>query len=171
MPSFALLPGRSRIDPKNFCNESTVSGCVDDYCECTHVVNVPLKSVVEIVLVDEGFNFFHMEILTHMLFFHKTQYCDLFSGFTFDANHPFHLHGYAFRVIAMERVSTNITVDEVKKLDAEGKIKRKLSKAPLKDTVTVPDGGYTIIRWYADNPGIYDSDNPFYKYTLKISAQ
>lgn len=64
MPSFALLPGRSRIDPKNFCNESTVSGCVDDYCECTHIVNVPLKSVVEIVLVDEGFNFFHVEIST-----------------------------------------------------------------------------------------------------------
>lgn len=53
----------------------------------------------------------------------------------------------------MERVSKNITVEQVKKLDAEGKIKRKLSKAPLKDTVTVPDGGYTIIRWYADNPG------------------
>lgn len=74
-------------------------------------------------------------------------------GNAFDANHPFHLHGYAFRVVAMERIAKNISVEEVKQLDAEGKIHRKLNGAPLKDTVTVPDGGYTIIRWYADNPG------------------
>ena len=38
-------------------------------------------------------------------------------------------------------------------LDRGGQLKRKLTKAPLKDTVTVPDGGYTIIRFKADNPG------------------
>ena len=38
-------------------------------------------------------------------------------------------------------------------LDRSGQLKRKLTKAPLKDTVTVPDGGYTIIRFKADNPG------------------
>lgn len=77
----------------------------------------------------------------------------LYSGYTFDANHPFHLHGYSFKVVAMERVGKNTTVEEIQRLDLEGKIHRNLVKAPSKDTVTVPDGGYTIIRWYADNPG------------------
>ena len=34
-----------------------------------------------------------------------------------------------------------------------GNITRKLDKAVKKDTVIVPDGGYTIIRFLADNPG------------------
>ncbi len=28
-------------------------------------------------------------------------------GFTFNANHPFHLHGYSFRVVGMNRVCLN----------------------------------------------------------------
>ena len=38
-------------------------------------------------------------------------------------------------------------------MDRAGNITRKLSRAVLKDTVVVPDGGYTIVRFYADNPG------------------
>lgn len=34
-------------------------------------------------------------------------------------------------------------------------MKRRLSGAPIKDTVTVPDGGYTIIRFVANNPGFW----------------
>lgn len=34
-------------------------------------------------------------------------------------------------------------------------IKRRLSGAPVKDTVTVPDGGFTIIRFVANNPGFW----------------
>ena len=45
------------------------------------------------------------------------------------------------------------SLEEVKALDRSGQLRRKLTKAPLKDTVTVPDGGYTIIRFKADNPG------------------
>ena len=53
----------------------------------------------------------------------------------------------------MERIGKNTTVEEVKRWDREGRIKRKLHRAPIKDTVAVPDGGYTVIRFYADNPG------------------
>lgn len=74
-------------------------------------------------------------------------------GFAFDANHPLHLHGYAFRVIAMEKIGSNVTVKEVKRRDKEGLIKRNLWDPPVKDTVTVPDGGYTIVRFQAANPG------------------
>lgn len=74
-------------------------------------------------------------------------------GFAYDANHPFHLHGHAFHVVAMERLGHNVTVNDVEKLYNEGRIKKNLISPPLKDTVTVPDGGYTIIRFKASNPG------------------
>ncbi|XP_014666370.1 PREDICTED: L-ascorbate oxidase-like [Priapulus caudatus] len=117
--------------PQNLiCNETTRRNCDKEYCECVYMYKIPLGNVVEMVLIDEGV--------------------------TFDASHPFHLHGYRFRVVAMDRVNkSGVTADDVRRLDREGLIARKLSGAPLKDTVTVPDGGYTIIRFHADNPGIW----------------
>lgn len=44
---------------------------------------------------------------------------------------------------------------QVKRLDEANGIKRRLSGAPIKDTVTVPDGGYTVIRFLANNPGFW----------------
>lgn len=64
-----------------------------------------------------------------------------------------HLHGYGFRVIAMERVARNVTVEHVKTMDANGLIKRNLIDAPIKDTIAVPSGGFTIVRFVANNPG------------------
>lgn len=75
-------------------------------------------------------------------------------GVTFDATHPFHIHGTDFRVVAMERIASNVTVDHIKALDANGLIQRNLIDAPIKDTVAVPDGGYTIVRFVANNPGL-----------------
>lgn len=62
-----------------FCNSDTVGrDCSSEYCECVHVEKVGLGDVVEFVMVDEGK--------------------------TFDANHPMHLHGYSYRVVAMGKV-------------------------------------------------------------------
>ncbi|KAI7815129.1 laccase [Rhyzopertha dominica] len=129
MQPFPLLPARDLIKEGAFCNESTVSNCTKQHCECTHVVKIPLNAVVEMVLVD--------------------------TGFAYDANHPFHLHGHAFRVIAMEKLGSNVTLEEVKRRDANKLIKRNLVDPPLKDTVTVPDGGFTILRFHASNPGYW----------------
>ncbi|KAF2890857.1 hypothetical protein ILUMI_15316, partial [Ignelater luminosus] len=90
---------------------------------------VPLNSVIELILIDKGF--------------------------AFDANHPFHLHGHSFRVVGMERIGKNVTEEEIRKLDEEGLIKRNLVNPPVKDTITVPDGGYTILRFHASNPGYW----------------
>lgn len=89
MPSTPFLMGR---DERKFCNKSSLAqqniDCDKQFCECTHVLQVPLNATVEIILVDEGF--------------------------MYDANHPFHLHGHHFRVVGMERVqATGITVDKV----------------------------------------------------------
>ena len=131
MPKLPLMPAKDIIDDSHFCNESSLAAqginCRETFCECSHVLKVPLHSTVELVLIDEGF--------------------------TFDANHPFHLHGHAFRVVGMERLGDNVTMEEVQSLDAAGRIPRRLKGAPIKDTVTIPDGGYTIIRFIANNPG------------------
>lgn len=54
----------------------------------------------------------------------------------------------------MERVGTQVSIDQIKTMDKNGLIRRNLIDAPIKDTVPVPDGGYTIIRFMATNPGI-----------------
>ena len=43
----------------------------------------------------------------------------------------------------------------VKKLNEEGKIKRNLKDPPRKDTIAVPDAGFTVMRFKADNPGFW----------------
>ncbi|KAI9555735.1 hypothetical protein GHT06_018250 [Daphnia sinensis] len=115
--------------PDVFCNETTVSNCTEGFCECTYTLDIALGSLVELVVIDEGA--------------------------TFDATHPFHLHGSSFRVVAMERVASNVTVDQIRAMDENGQIRRNLVDAPIKDTVAVPDGGYTIIRFMATNPGYW----------------
>ncbi|XP_049802828.1 uncharacterized protein LOC126237076 [Schistocerca nitens] len=131
LPSFPLLSQFSDLDESTTCNQTAMAGqgCESGYCECLHMLRVPLGAVVEIVLVDEG----------NM----------------YNANHPFHLHGHAFRVVAMGKLGTNTSVEEVRALDRAGGIKRKLHGAPIKDTVTVPDGGFTVLRVSADNPGYW----------------
>ena len=79
-----------------------------------------------------------------------------------------HLHGHHFHVLAMERLGNDtdrlfgasapgndITLQTVKDRDREGKIPRNLDNPPLKDTVVVPDAGYTLVRFVADNPGYW----------------
>ena len=126
MPAVPLLTQHDEIGPGQLCNYSTVANCTREHCACTHTYNVRMNSVVEVVLIDKG----------------KVQ-----------TNHPMHLHGYYYRVVAMEKVNKTLTVEQFKEMDEAGKIHRKLRRAPLKDTVIVPSGGYTIVRFLADNPG------------------
>ncbi|XP_310270.3 uncharacterized protein LOC1271472 [Anopheles gambiae] len=131
MPPVPFLPGKDVLDESQFCNETSVRdrNCRQEFCECSHVLQIPLHATVEMVMIDEGF--------------------------TFDANHPFHLHGHAFRVVGMDRVSRNTTIEDIRRMDEEGRLPRRLKRAPIKDTVTIPDGGYTIIRFIANNPGYW----------------
>ena len=46
-------------------------------------------------------------------------------------------------------------MEKVIKLNEEGKIVRNLKNPILKDTVSVPDAGFTLIRFLADNPGFW----------------
>ncbi|XP_013420403.1 laccase-2 [Lingula anatina] len=117
------------IPMERVCNHTTHTDCTTRFCECIYLLKVKLGDVVELVLVDEGF--------------------------AFNANHPIHLHGHAFWVVALQKINESITLDKVKEMDRKGQIPRKLTDAIRKDTVTVPDGGFTVIRFVADNPGIW----------------
>lgn len=130
LPPAPPLTQYKDIPQELFCNSNSVGrNCSSEYCECVHVEKVGLGDVVEFVLVDEGK--------------------------TFDANHPMHLHGYSYRVVAMGKIGKSTTMQEVKDMDAAGNITRNLNMSSLKDTITVPDGGYSIVRIHATNPGFW----------------
>jgi L-ascorbate oxidase len=40
-------------------------------------------------------------------------------------------------------------------LDEKGFLKRNFDRPPIKDTMTMPTGGYAVIRFIADNPGFW----------------
>ncbi len=58
-------------------------------------------------------------------------------------------------MVALERLGRNTTLEEFYKFRDANKIVRNLANPPIKDTITVPDGGFTIIRFYTTNPGKY----------------
>lgn len=69
-------------------------------------------------------------------------------------HHPFHLHGHHAYVLeegVLNKPFANLTKEELDEwMNQEWNLHDKL---PVKDTVSVPAGGYAIIRFYADNPG------------------
>lgn len=128
---FPLLSQFNDNDPNIFCNGDRRPASCGANCKCVHKVDIPLNAVVEIVLIDE------------------IQQPNI--------SHPFHLHGYAFHVIGMGRspdtsikkISLKHTLD----LNRRGLLNRNFQNHPLKDNVAVPNNGYVVLRFKADNPG------------------
>ena len=46
-------------------------------------------------------------------------------------------------------------MEKIKILNEAGNITRNLDNPPLKDTVSVPDAGFSLIRFVANNPGFW----------------
>ncbi|XP_040992085.1 laccase-12-like [Juglans microcarpa x Juglans regia] len=61
-------------------------------------------------------------------------------------NHPIHLHGYDFYIIAEGFGNFNSNTDTAK---------FNLVDPPLRNTVAVPVNGWAVIRFVADNPGAW----------------
>jgi L-ascorbate oxidase len=90
-------------------------------------------------------------------------------GNKLDANHPFHLHGHDFHVMAVEKLGKNTSREEVQNHVESGKWnKSNLLYAPLKDTVTVPDGGFSLLRFKATNPGTIKEHSNLCPYIFKF---
>ena len=132
MPSSPLLYQTQKIPKEMFCNQdSRQPACdsnVNEFCKCVHLIEIALNDLVEVIVVDGGSQ---------------------------GENHPVHLHGQSFAVLGMDKLGESVLIDDVKQLDMEGKLKRNLISPPIKDTVQIPSGGYTVFRFYADNPGIW----------------
>ncbi|KAF1805378.1 Cupredoxin [Mucor lusitanicus] len=79
--------------------------------------------------------------ITHM--FELNEVVELVINNLDDGPHPFHLHGHAFQVIARgSGVYSNQTIDIP-------------SNPTYRDTIGVPSEGYIVIRFRADNPGVW----------------
>ncbi|XP_034840580.1 uncharacterized protein stw [Maniola hyperantus] len=131
-----LISQYEDIHPEQFCNGDNRPPKCGTACMCTHKVDIPLKAIVEVVLVDE------------------VQITNL--------SHPFHLHGYAFNVIGIGRSPDQnvkkINLKHALELDRRGLLERHLKQGdlpPAKDTIAVPNNGYVVLRFVADNPGFW----------------
>lgn len=62
----------------------------------------------------------------------------------FFESHPFHLHGFSFYVVGSGFGNFDAARDTPN---------FNLRDPPLRNTVSVPAGGWTAIRWKASNPG------------------
>lgn len=67
----------------------------------------------------------------------------------------------------MDRLGQSVDLDTVKALDRANMLKRNLTRPPIKDTVTVPDGGYTILRVHASNPGNIKNIYDYFKFKYR----
>lgn len=87
----------------------------------------------------------------------KENLTNLFKVQSPNLSHPFHLHGYSFNVIGIGRSPDQnvkkINLKHALDLDRRGLLHRRFSLPPAKDTIAVPNNGYVILRFRADNPG------------------
>lgn len=75
------------------------------------------------------------------------------------------MHGYGFSVIGIGRSpDTNVKKINLKHaldLDRRGLLHRQYNLPPTKDTIAVPNNGYVVLRFRADNPGTESAFNTF----------
>ncbi|KAF6203748.1 hypothetical protein GE061_002082 [Apolygus lucorum] len=133
-PSSPILSQPDEIDVDEFiCNEHhTPERCsaTAPVCECTHIVEIPLKSSVEIILINK----------------------DKYSS----NDHVFHLHGHSFRAVGIGHDVKDVDIESIKQLDRQGKLmERNLVTAVEKDTITVPKDGAVALRFVATSPGYW----------------
>jgi len=141
MPSAPLLYQMNSIKESFFCNHSNINDVCPSYekklCSCIHMIRVELNNTVEFVIVHEKDKENHKNIPTL---------------------HTMHIHGYSFAIVGMGQFNNvdQLYLKDVKDMDSAGLLERSLEASPvLKDTIMVPRFGYTIVRFIADNPGVW----------------
>lgn len=100
--------------------------CKTDLCSGPHMTHLPYNDYVELVIVND-----------------------------IRGSHPMHLHGYTFYVVGQGEFPSEQERLNVETLDKIRPLPRNLDYPPLKDTVLVQARGYTIIRFFSDNPGYW----------------
>ncbi|XP_069675349.1 uncharacterized protein [Periplaneta americana] len=131
-PPSPILSQGADISPSSFCplDSKQQPKCSSGYCECFSVFRVPLNAVAQILLVDV-------------------------SNIPAVLNHPFHLHGHAFRTIATGVFNQTHTLEGLRAALQAGRLPIMSHKPAGKDTLAIPSKGYAVIRFRANNPGFW----------------
>lgn len=100
---------------------------------------------------------------------------DISDGLRGATDHPIHIHGHSFHVLKTSYPeldpTTGLVTNFSRDIECESETCLKprwsnkewaggnlpdlnLRNPPLKDTVVVPRGGYVVLRFYLDNPGM-----------------
>ncbi|XP_044004077.1 laccase-1-like [Aphidius gifuensis] len=116
------------------CDKSNFKNCKPPECSCTNIKKIKLNSIVELILYDKV-----VQPLTI---------------------HPFHLHGHKFHVLDMGQFLEKRSINNSDITEILNNHKKKLEKQmynlpPAKDTVLVPQSGWVILRFRANNPGFW----------------
>ncbi|XP_013105999.2 uncharacterized protein LOC106086041 [Stomoxys calcitrans] len=132
-PKTSMLQSRHLYNESEvYCNHTSLKeagrDCRNSNCQCTHVIRVPANECIEMIVTN------YME-----------------------ETHPFHLHGYTFRVVGQGVFEDRADLYKVEEADRQGRLRRHSPhyKAVQKDTVQIPILGYIIIRFKSTNTGFW----------------
>ncbi|XP_066591244.1 uncharacterized protein [Prorops nasuta] len=130
-PPVPLLTQYKEVNKDMYCREDDDSAktCISGFCTCPYLYTVSKDDLVEIIFID--------------------------SSPLHSQDHPMHLHGYNFYVVAMESIGKNISFETVKRWNEEESIVKNFDRPVVKDTIGIPSGGFTIIRFLASSPGYW----------------
>ncbi|XP_014291985.1 uncharacterized protein [Halyomorpha halys] len=131
-PSSPLISQLDDIPNDQFCEENCNKTTIKKPCTCVNVYSIPSGAVVDMIIMDTGDR----------------------NGF----DHPFHLHGYNFYILEMgvfedSKEDKTAELVSLKKKLVEDNI--NLKSRPMRDTISVPAGGYVLARFIANNPGFW----------------
>ncbi|KAF3424591.1 hypothetical protein E2986_12629 [Frieseomelitta varia] len=158
-PMSPLLSQPENTPEEGICYfEKRSKECADTplFCECVHVIEVPPKKNIDIVLIDEGFG-----------------------G---NVSHTFHIHGYNASVLGKDSFERAITKEEIILLDRNKQLHRNFLNPPQKDSFVVPNKGYIILRLFTDNLGYWlwearstaispGTSGPVMQFLLKVGSR
>ena len=125
-PNFPLMLDRKSINESIFCDRSRMKNCIHNSSLCECIHRVKVK-------LNSIIEFVLIDIEDN-------------------SRHPFHMHGHKFYVMDAGYFSdTKEDVLEIIKMRRNS----DNSMPILKDTVTIPKGGFVKIKFKADNPGFW----------------
>ncbi|WAR05469.1 LAC1-like protein [Mya arenaria] len=176
--NFGFVQGRASVNGRQFVSPTVniytqpkqfSAPCEDNpdcdedgkACSCMHVLKFPGDATIQIVLTN----------LVQS------------SNRKFGSNHPAHIHGHDFYVVKVGYPSYNEITGEIDQPTADIVCENKtgssdltcknprwkdqswdielpeanINRAFFKDTVAIPSGGYVVIRFKADNPGVWNA--------------
>ncbi|XP_075217952.1 uncharacterized protein LOC142322763 [Lycorma delicatula] len=153
LPMSPLLTQFHDIPSEAFCSEECVEMTSSKYCQCLHVVKIPLGSVVEIIIVDTETGTVKNRTDRPRTVTNDAKSLDVLQTIVEDP------HSSIQKVVVQPDISYFLVEKMLKtnrfhphKMDSDNYLREYL---PAKDIIDIPASGYAITRIIADNPGFW----------------